>query len=134
MNPLSLPLAKRKFFCIGASLLASIAVAFTLPAELIEKVPMVQAGMIINGLVIGTMLTFVGVFTWHPVFKFRMHPIFRGALIAAFVHLDYTIYTWSDQPLFWKTMIIAAVFGAVIDQMATQLYGEGDKLLKGMNK
>ena len=94
----------------------------------------VQAGMIINGLVIGTMLTLVGVFTWHPVFKFRIHPIFRGAFISAFVHLGYTIYTWPDQPLFWKTMIIAAVFGAVIDQMATQLYGEGEKLMEGMNK
>jgi len=119
---------------LGTSLLASIAVAFTLPAELIEKVPMVQAAMIVNGLIIGTMLALAGVFTWHPVFKARLHPIFRGALIAAFVHLDYTIYTWPDQPLFWKTMIIAAVFGAVIDQMATQLYGEGKKLLEGVTK
>lgn len=134
MNSLSLPIAKRKFFCVGASLFASLIVAFTLPAELIEKVPMVQAAMIINGLIIGTMLTFVGLFTWHPAFKFRMHPIFRGAIIAAFVHLDYTIYTWPDQPLFWKTMIIAAVFGATIDQLATQLYGEGEKLLDGMTK
>ena len=134
MNPLSIPIAKRKFFCISISLLVSVAVALTLPAELIEKVPMVQAGMIINGLVIGMMLTFAGVFTWHPVFKFRIHPIFRGAVIAAFVHLDYTIYTWSDQPLFWKTMIAAAVFGALVDLMATQLYGEGEKLMKGMTK
>ncbi len=134
MNPLALPIAKRKFFCIGISLLASIVVAYSLPEELIKNVPMVQAAMIINGLIIGTMLTFAGVFTWHPVFKFRIHPIFRGAIIAAFVHLDYTIYTWSDKPLFWKTMVIAAVFGALVDLMATQLFGEGKKLLEGMTK
>ena len=54
--------------------------------------------------------------------------------MAAFVHLDFTIYTWSNQPLFWKTMIIAAMFGAVIDMMATQLYGEGETLMEGMTK
>ena len=128
------PFIKRKLFCVLVCLAAAILIAFTLPQELVDNVPMVRAATIINGLIIGVFITVAGVVTWHPMFKFRFHPLLRGASIAAFVHLDYTIYTWTDQPLFWKTMIIAAVFGAVIDMMATQLFGEGQKLLEGMNK
>lgn len=95
---------------------------------------MVQAAMIINGILIGAFITLAGFITWHPMLKFRIHPLLRGALMASFVHLDYTIYTWPDQPIFWKTIIIAAIFGALVDMMATQLFGEGDKLLAGMNK
>jgi len=134
MNPLTLPIAKRKFFCVGVSTIAAILVALTLPEELITNVPMVQAGAIINGVIMGTMITFAGVFTWHPLFKMRLHPLIRGALMAAFVHLDYTIYTWPEQPVFWKTMAIAAVFGALIDMMATQMFGEGESLLEGVTK
>jgi len=134
MNPFTLPIAKRKFFCVGISTIAAILVALTLPAELIEKVPLVRAGAIINGVITGSFITLAGVFTWHPVFKMRLHPLFRGAMIAAFVHLDYTIYTWPQQDVFWKTLAIAAVFGAVIDLMATQLFGEGEKLMEGLTK
>jgi len=133
-HPLALPFAKRKLFCVGISSVLAVIVAFTLPTELVETVPMVRAATIINGLIIGAFLTIAGVITWHPVFRFRVHPIFRGAAIAAFVHLDFTIYTWPDQPLFWKTMIIAAIFGAVIDLMATQLFGEGKELMEGMTR
>jgi len=134
MNPLSLPFFKRKLFCVGITTILAVIVAFTLPSELIKTVPMVRAATIINGLIIGVLLTFAGFITWHPIFRFRIHPIFRGAIIAAFVHLDFTIYTWSDQPLFWKTMIIAAIFGAMIDLMATQLFGEGQELMEDMTR
>ncbi|MBU0458509.1 hypothetical protein KJ652_00645 [Patescibacteria group bacterium] len=131
---MNLPFFKRKLFCVGISTLAACIVAFTLPTELIAEVPMVRAATIINGMIIGTLITVAGFVTWHPIFKFRIHPILRGSIMAAFVHLDFTIYTWSNQPLFWKTMIIAAMFGAVIDMMATQLYGEGETLMEGMTK
>jgi len=133
-NVFTLPLVKRKIFCVGICLIVSILVAATFPAELVERVPFVRAGMIINGLIMGTLLTMAGFVTWHPLLKFRLHPIFRGAFVAAFVHIDYTIYTWGDQPTFWKTIAIAAVFGAVIDMLATQLFGEGKTLLEGMTK
>jgi len=128
------PFFKRKTFCILVCLAAAILIAFTLPQELVDNVPMVRAATIINGILIGAFITLAGLITWHPMLKFRIHPIMRGAVMAAFVHLDYTIYTWPDPPLFWKTMIIAAVFGAVIDMMATQLFGEGQKLMEGMTR
>jgi hypothetical protein len=95
---------------------------------------MAQTAIIINALVMGFVLTIIGVFDWQPVFRIRMHPLWRGAAVAAFVHLDYAITMWPDQPTFWKVIIIAAVFGAVIDLLATQLFGEGQQLLKGMTR
>ncbi|MBU2213166.1 hypothetical protein KJ996_00835 [Patescibacteria group bacterium] len=128
------PLFKRKTFCILVCLAAALLIAYTLPQELVDNVPMVRAATIINGVLIGAFLTFAGFVTWNPMMKMRIHPLMRGAALAAFVHLDYTIYTWPDPPLFWKTMIIAAVFGAVVDMMATQLFGEGEMLLEGMTR
>ena len=126
------PLTKRKLFCVGISLLVFGAIAFTLPQETIDDVPMIQAGIIVNGLLLGFVITIIGHIRFHTVWKMKFHPIVRGALIGAFVHLDNTIYTWADQPLFWKTMAFAAVFGGLLDMFATQLYGDGKVLTEGV--
>jgi hypothetical protein len=126
------PYSKRKLFCIGMCLLTGLAVAATLPQQLVSQVPLVRAAAVINSLVLGMMLTFAGFVTRHPLWKFRFHPLWRGAAVAAIVHLDYVIYAWTDQRTFWSTLIVAALFGAVVDVIATFYFGEGQKLREGM--
>ncbi len=124
----------RKVFCIGSAVLVAAIIAQILPRELLENVPMIRAALFIHGLVLGFFLTLAGPFNRLPLWDLRFHPILRGGLMAAFVHLDFTIYTWMDPPVFWRTIVFAAIFGAIIDTIATQLFGDGKKLLRDLSK
>ncbi|PIQ75753.1 hypothetical protein COU78_00075 [Candidatus Peregrinibacteria bacterium CG10_big_fil_rev_8_21_14_0_10_49_24] len=129
---LSLPIVRRSAFCKSVSLVMGIAIAISLPAPLVQQVPMVQAAAIINALIIGVMIALAGVLVWQPVLNGRFHPVLRGGVLAAFVHLDFIIYLWPDQSLFWQTILFAAVYGALLDYFATRLFGEGMVLAKDM--
>ena len=95
---------------------------------------MIRAAMIINGIIIGGFLTLVGRIDFHPIWKMTIHPFFRGAVVAAFVHLDFVIYSWGNQPLFWKSIFFAAIFGGVVDLLATQTFVKGKVLGEGITK
>jgi hypothetical protein len=129
---LGLPIMRRSVFCKTVSLVMGIAVAMSLPEPLVQQVPMVQAAAVINMLVIGVMIILAGMATWHPVYNGRIPPAVRGGVIAAFVHLDFIIYMWPDQSLFWQTMLFAAIYGALLDHFATKLYGDGLVLAKDL--
>ena len=99
-----LPFYKRKQICMFSCITAFGIVAFMLPPEVGEAVPMMFAATIIHGLIMGAFLTMVGFINYIPLLKIPLHPVIRGAFMATFVHLDYTIYTWPDKALFWKTI------------------------------
>ena len=134
MSILNHPLTKRKLFCVGISLITFALIAKTIPAETAEAVPMFYAATLIHGLILGWAITVIGVFDWNPIFDIRMHSLLRGGVVGVFIHLDYTIYTWTQPEIFWKTIVFALVFGAVLDFIATILFGEGKKLLEGWVK
>lgn len=127
-----LPIVKRSAFCKSVSLVMGIAIAISLPEPLVQQVPMVQMAAIINALIIGVMIALAGVMVWHPVLNARFLPIPRGAVLAAFVHLDFIIYLWPDRSLFWQTILFAAVYGALLDYFATRFFGEGEALTKDL--
>ena len=128
------PYVKRKMFVMLCCLAAGIGIAYSLPAEVVSSVPMVRAGAIINALIVGMGITLVGHVNWHPVFQCTIPAAARGAVIAAFVHLDYVIYIWPDQRAFWIATATAAVFGAVVDASATKLYGNGKTLAADVSR
>lgn len=131
---LSHPIVKRKMFCMLICIAAGIILALSLPGPLVNRVPLAQAGAIVNGMIMGAMLTMAGLVNWHPAFNMRLHPIIRGGMLAAVVHLNYVIYAWYDQSTFWTTILLAAIFGAVVDALATQMFGEGKKLAQNIVK
>lgn len=131
-SPLQIPFCQRKYFCVLVSVAAGLYMAFSMPGDLVALVPMVRAAVIVNALILGFVITLAGVANRQPVFGFRFHPLLRGAVIGALIHLDFMIYAWSDQRVFWSTIIMAAIFGALLDWVATMLFGEGRKLTKDL--
>lgn len=93
--------------------------------------------LIANRVTIGFVIAIIGVFTHHPCFGFRLYPILRGALWWAIisVQLAIGIYMTPNMPasqqalLFWMTILVGAVYGLIIDLVATKLSSEGKKLL-----
>ena len=125
---------KRKSFIMFLCLLAGIGVAASLPADVVETVPMVRAAGVINALVIGMAITLAGHVNWHPVFQCSVPSFLRGGVIAAIVHLDYVIYIWPDQGAFWIATASAAIFGSIVDASASKLFGEGKTLCEGVSR
>lgn len=123
------PFMKRMGFCKGISLVMGILIVVGLPEPLVSQVPLVRAAAIINALIIGGVIGMAGLMTWHPVLRSRILPAPRGAVIAAFIHLDFIIYLWPDQSVFWQTVVFALAYGALLDYFATRMFGEGAVLL-----
>ena len=92
--------------------------------------------IIYNRVLIGFFVFTAGAFTVHPIFKFRIHPILRGAACGALVSLINAIgvLTMPEMEnltqIFWGTIITGAIYGAIIDLVATRFGGEGKVLLE----
>lgn len=95
-----------------------------------------------NRLLIGILVTIMGVFNWHSFFGMSLSPWFRGLLAGALVSVDLAIgvYISSDVPvdqikmIFWSTIIAGAIYGMIIDIVATKVAGDGKTLVEGWAK
>lgn len=93
--------------------------------------------IIVNRMTIGLVVGIAGVFTRHPMFGFRTPPYLRGAVFGAVVSIGLAIGTfitpasgpYSQTALFWMTILAGAVYGSIIDMIATKVGGEGKDLL-----
>ncbi len=91
-----------------------------------------------NRLLIGFAITFAWFMTKHPLFWFRMYSVLRGAIIGAFVSIDMIFWPfimWYEQAtvVAWMTILAWAIYGVVIDVVATRFAWEGEDLLKWLN-
>lgn len=87
-----------------------------------------------NRFLIGLMIAFAGAFVRHPIFGFRCFPVFRGAILGAIVSLviAFGILTMPIENvtmIFWATIGAGAIYGIIIDLVATKVGGEGKELL-----
>lgn len=92
-----------------------------------------------NRLMIGVMIAFAGFITFHPLLKIRMYPCLRGTVIGALVSLDISFGPFiSGMENAWTvlaaTVIAGAVYGMIIDYVATRYGWEGKALLEGTQK
>ncbi len=92
--------------------------------------------MFLSRLSIGFFVAIAGVITIHPLLGFKMFPI-RGAFIGIWVSLPLaaSIFfgdsaTWK---VFWMIILSGAVYGVLIDVLATKLAGQGRRLLHPEN-
>ncbi len=90
----------------------------------------------ISRLSIGFFVAIAGVITIHPLFKFRMY-LLRGAVIGIWVSLPLATAVFVDPLATWFAfgIVIAAgaIYGILIDFVATTVAGHGTKLLAPEN-
>lgn len=95
--------------------------------------------IVFNRFLIGVMIAFAGFVTFHPILKVRMYPALRGAFIWAGVSLGIAFGPFiMEMPnawtLLWYTLIAGAVYGMIIDLLATKVGWEGSALMEGTQK
>jgi len=76
--------------------------------------------------------------TKHPLFWFRTYPIFRWAIVWAFISIDMIFWPFIMQYeqavlIAWMTIFVWAFYWIVIDLVATKFAWEGEDLFKGLN-
>jgi len=140
-NSLNSPVFRR--FFIATILGAAFGVLCTWVAsqgspELFDVKNPIFWSIVTNRMLIGILVATAGAFTHHPLFKFRVHPILRGAkmgilasLCIAFVPAELLPEGLSALKVFWMTIGSGAVYGIIIDLVATKFGGEGKELLAG---
>ncbi|MCK5589033.1 MAG: hypothetical protein KAI16_01850 [Candidatus Pacebacteria bacterium] len=91
--------------------------------------------VILNRVILGAFVGISGFMTLHPMFKFRICPIFRGMKVGVTVSLLLAVGvflspesegTWKA---FWLILGAGAFYGAVIDIITTKYSGEGESLI-----
>ncbi len=88
-------------------------------------------------MLIGLVVALAGAFTLHPILGVRWLPCLRGACLGAMVSLPLAAGSLSGSPgpdlspwgIFIATLIVGAVYGLIIDLVATRFGGEGNALL-----
>lgn len=86
-----------------------------------------------NRLVIWFVVALVWFIVVHPILKIRMYPICRWACVWFLVSLSLAFSFW-DTKAFWLTVLLGIIYGAIIDLVASKIWGEGRELLEGTEK
>ena len=88
-------------------------------------------------ILIGMVVALAGAFTVHPVLGFSYRPWLRGTCMGTVVSLPLAAGAMGGPAtpqlslwvLFFATVVTGAVYGAIIDWVATKVGGEGRSLL-----
>lgn len=93
--------------------------------------------IVTNRLLIGLVVGLAGAYTIHPILRFPLPPFLRGCCLGAITSLPLAIGVmiaptpgtgvWT---IFWLTILAGAVYGLIIDLVATRWGGQGAELLK----
>ena len=94
--------------------------------------------IIFNRFLIGLVVAMAGVFTFCPVCGMGCKSWLRGLFWGAIISLDIAIGVYlapsmdaeTMKNIFWITIGTGAVYGLIIDLVATKFAGEGKELLK----
>lgn len=88
-------------------------------------------------ILLGMVVGLAGAYHLHPIFRFPIPAWFRGTCLGVFVSLPLAAGAMvapaagTDAWMaFWLTLGAGAVFGLIIDLVATKYGGEGAELLK----
>jgi hypothetical protein len=145
MKFFSSPLIKRKIVCVLLGIIFGF-VCFGLAESNMKEGTLWNTPamweILYNRLLIGIVIYLAGAFTYHKIFKFRIYPWFRGSIIGAIVSIDLAIgslitpnmdksHAWA---IFGMTIIAGAIYGLIIDIVATKIGGEGKEIIEGWTR
>ena len=96
--------------------------------------------ILFNRFLIGMIIGLLGVYTVHPAFWFKCLGL-RGLIFGAIISIQIAIGVFmvagdkaQQIKIFWMTILAWAVYGLIIDLVATRLGGQWTKLLHNKNK
>lgn len=110
------------------------------PTPNIRGTPLMRS-ILFNRFLIGVVVAMMGIYTIHPILGFKCY-ILRGAFFGALIsvamaigiYMDTTIGSAEQCKIFWMTIVAWAIYGLVIDLVATRLGGQGKGLLHSKQK
>jgi len=93
--------------------------------------------ILLNRMFIGIFIAFAGFLTVHPLFKFRLHPCFRGFVLGALVSLLLAVSVFlipgmldgQKLEMFLIIIFVGGIEGLIIDYLVTRFGGEGKDLM-----
>ncbi len=88
--------------------------------------------IIFNRFMIGFIVAILGLITVHPLFWFRMYPFLRWACAGAIISIDISFWPFimgnqNASTIAIMTIFAWAIYGMIIDIVATKCAGEGVK-------
>jgi hypothetical protein len=97
--------------------------------------------LLFNRFLIGLVIAMMWVYTIHPVLWFKCFAL-RGAFFWAVISLDIAIGSYISNTadpatqfrVFWMTILAWAIYGLIIDIVATKFSGQGKELLHKKQK
>lgn len=95
--------------------------------------------LIFNRFLIWMIIAFAWFIQVHPILKIRMFPPLRWFILWFLVSLDIAFWpfisaTENAWSLFWWIVIIWAIYGLIIDSIASKVWWEWEMLLEGTRK
>lgn len=90
-----------------------------------------------NRILIGALVFVAGFLNYHVLLKMRFLPWIRGAVIGAFVSMDAALGSLIGgyvPEAFWGSLIAGAIYGLIIDVVATKIAGDGQTLVTGWTR
>ena len=93
--------------------------------------------IVFNRFLIGVLVTFWGFMTLCPATGMRLYPFLRWAIIWAFVSIDISFWPFMAEMkdawmIAFMTILAWAVYGMIIDIVATKFSWEWEKLFKSI--
>lgn len=146
MKLFSYPAVKRKLICVLMGIGFGFLCAY-LSSSGMEKgvdfwwTPLMWA-IVFNRFLIGLFVYFAGAINYNPWLKWRWWSWLRGFVVGAIVSIDMAIGIFMSPTMsssealtiFWMIILAGAVYGLLIDLVATKVAGDGKKFIEGWAK
>lgn len=92
--------------------------------------------IVTDRMVLGMMVWLAGAYVRHPIFGFRIHPLFRGGCVGIFASLPLATGgmiapgEYGAWEIFFLTCFAGMLYGMIIDMIATKVGGQWVDIVK----
>ncbi|MBN1269944.1 MAG: hypothetical protein JXB04_10165 [Kiritimatiellae bacterium] len=132
MAPLTQSLVLRKTVCVVLGILFGLLCCWLASGETKVWGTPLMWSILWNRLLIGVLVFVAGAINYHAFLKFRIYPCLRGAACGLVVSADAAIGSLMGGYVavaVWGTLVMGAIYGLLIDAIATKVAGEGRAVL-----
>ena len=138
----SLPMVRRMLTSVVLWILFGVLCAYLASTSSVDPKFFGSAlmwNLIFNRFLIGLVIAFAWFIEVHPILKMRMYPAVRWALLWVIVSIDISFgpfISWLEnaKSTFWAVIVAWAIYGLIIDLVATKVWWEWEELLEWTKK